>query len=275
MRRLLTGAELIPDKSTGSEPAANGDSGIEAAALQRMFGRDGLYLFGFTLQLATSAVVTPILTRSVTPTSFGAIATCLAIVQVLVIVAGFGLNIGISRVYSSEGPHRAEGLAWSGVLVAGVVASAVLVSTPLWVSLVGLSHDHVALDIAVLQAAAAAATAGMITLARCRDKLAVFSVMVALQSILAQVAGVIALTLIAASPAVYLGALAVTQSAALLVGICALRPRTWQSLSLRTSGLLVGSAALVPQQLASYVLNSSDRLLIQGHLGFSAGDSNI
>jgi O-antigen/teichoic acid export membrane protein len=74
----------------------------------RLFGRDSLYMLFSAVQLAVAAALTPAITRLLGPTEFGTAAAALAVMQVLFVLCGFGLQTAIQRAFeSADGPRTA------------------------------------------------------------------------------------------------------------------------------------------------------------------------
>jgi len=233
-----------------------------------MFGRDIFYLAGYALQMVTASIVTPILTRLLGQASYGRLAASLAIMQVLFTLQGYGLVVGIQRTFSDSGRSAARSVLSLALLASLLSTAAFLISTPLWATSIGFRTLHTALVLTILWAGLSAATAATMSLLRSLERIGSFTIINLVQAVAAQVLGLTLASTSSAKLNAYLTAIVACQAAALLVGLLYTRPRL---MLLRHSAILISAAAfslpVLPQQFAGFILNASDRLVLQRDLG--------
>jgi len=240
--------------------------------MKGLFGRDSVYLVTWFVQLVAAAVVTPFLTRLMSPTEFGAVAAAIAVMQVLFVLAGCGLQVAVQRWFAQpEGPVTAARLLTLSILASTVISLLALVTGPLWSPALGFPAWNLSLQMAVLWAGTSAVTAAGLALLRSHDKLLGFAVVSLLQSVVSQALSLVLVITVRDSAGSYLVGQFVAQVLALLVALAYVRPRSlrWRHLSLVRAALTFG-LPLVPAALGAFVLNSADRLMVQSALGQEA-----
>lgn len=237
--------------------------------VQRMFGRDSVYVAMWGVQLTAAAVFTPFMTRVLGSTQFGNVAVALAVMQVLFALTTVCLQSAVQREYAEPGgDSRARGVLMLAILVAVAATGAVFATGPLWSSPLGLGGFGPVLEYTVLWAGAAAMTDAALGLLRSRDRIVAFSGVSLIQSVVGQAAGLVLVLTVSRSAAMYVLGQLLAQLAALLLALGTAPPRR---LALRDLPLcrraLVFAVPLLPSAVAAFVLGSSDRLIVRANLG--------
>ncbi|WP_157943947.1 lipopolysaccharide biosynthesis protein [Blastococcus atacamensis] len=241
------------------------------SALQGMFGRDSLYLLFWFLQVLVAALATPLATRLLGAPEYGAFAAANALMQVLYVLGGLGLQVAVQKYFEDRGIDAARRLVTLALLGAVAVTALAELTGPLWSPALGFGDYEGAVRLAVLWAGTSAVTATVLALLRSQDRLLGFSVVSLLQSVVAEVLSLVLLIALApTAEAFVLGRLAAT-AAAVVVGVGLTRMRT---VRLRdrdlARGALIFGLPLVPAMLGSFVLGAADRFLLQEELGQTA-----
>ncbi|MBC7724582.1 MAG: oligosaccharide flippase family protein [Burkholderiaceae bacterium] len=111
--------------TTATPLASGGQSGL--------FGRGLLYVVVWSLQLVAGTVISPVLAHLLGPTQFGALASAIALHQVLSVLALLGLDqaLVLQRAEDSDSA-RARGLVMVGISFSLMVAIVVGATAPLW-----------------------------------------------------------------------------------------------------------------------------------------------
>jgi O-antigen/teichoic acid export membrane protein len=240
-------------------------------ALRGLFGRDSLYMLTWALQLVAGAAVTPLITRMMGASEFGAVATAIAVMQVLFVVTGLGLRTAIQRHYAGpDGPTAAARLLLLTIVLAGMLTVLTDTTGPLWSRYAGFESYNDVLRLAVYWAGASAVTNASLARLRSQDRLLAFSCVSLLQSVIAAAAGLL-LVLVLPTATMFLLAQLSMQVVAMGVALCLAPPKLLrpQDRRLARDALLYG-LPLVPAVLSSFVLGSADRLVIQAQLGLTA-----
>ncbi len=240
-----------------------------AGQVSEMFGRDAIYLVMSSLQVLTVFVITPVVTRLLAAGQFGVVATGTAVMQVLFVLAGVGLAQAVQREFASErGPEIARKLVTAGIGLAVLITAAVGASVPLWAHAFGSDVTTWAMLWSVLWAGSSAVTATCLALLRSRDQLLPFAAVSAMQTAVADVVALVLVETIGHTAQVWLFGQFVSQVAAALIGLVALRPLPVRRpdfahvrRAIRFGAPLMGSAISV------FVMNSSDRLVIEAIKG--------
>jgi O-antigen/teichoic acid export membrane protein len=256
------------------EPPQAGSSldEVVAGAVAGLFGRDSLYMVLWGIQLVAAALVTPLMTRALDIPNFGTVAAANAVMQVVFVIAGFGLYPAIQRHYArGRGKHDSAKVLAIALLAAALVTSSADVTGPLWASHVGFAEYGGPVRLAVLWAGVSAVTNSGLALLRSQDRLLAFGTVSLLQSVVAEATSLALVLTVAATSSMFLvGQLCVQVVAAGVVLLLA--PPHMPRLSDRR---MVGSAIrfglpLIPAVLCTFVINSADRLIIQSMLGVVA-----
>jgi O-antigen/teichoic acid export membrane protein len=234
-----------------------------------LFGRDTIYLATWVLQIVAAAGVTPFVTRLLGPGEFGPVAAATAVMQVLFVLAGCGLQVAVQRWYAEPGGHVAAArLLTLGIGVSVAVTAVAVATGPLWSRPLGFSSFDTDLLIAVLWAGASAVTAAGLALLRSQDRLLGFASASLMQSVVSEGLSLGLVAWHSDTSETYLLGHLVAQLLAVAVVLRATPPR-WlrrRDLPLARAGLAYG-LPLVPAALGAFVLNAADRLMVQGYLG--------
>ena len=258
-------------EGTTLDDTASGDHPAVTDALRGMFSRDFVYLVISALPVILAAGVTPILTRRLGAAEYGQFALALAVMQILGPVLSFGLPFATQKVFAGEDGHRrARGvLAVSAVLTvsAGLVA---VLAAPEWGPAVGL-YRVVDARLTALWAASFALAWTSVAMLRSRDSMGMAIVVVALESLGAQAAGLALTYWWAPTVTSYLCGVIIGQGAGALVGLLALRPDWFALAAIRRYGRAVlFGLPMVPQQLSAFILYAGDRIVVRHDLGSAA-----
>jgi O-antigen/teichoic acid export membrane protein len=247
------------------------NDGAVSAAVRGLFRRDSVYLVLWAVQLGAAALCTPVTTRLLGPSRFGVVASSIAVMQVLVAVASLGLQSAVQRCYARFGERDARRLitlAIASSLVVFVLASA---SAPGWAPALGLGRYPAAVRFAVAWALLTAISNAALGLLRSRDQLVPFATVSLSQSIVAEVLSLLLVVAVRRSAAAYVLGQLVAQALAVAVALALTRPLPLGRRHLRmVTGALRYSIPLVPGALAVFVLEASDRLVLQHDLGAAA-----
>ncbi|MHB1445296.1 MAG: oligosaccharide flippase family protein [Acidimicrobiales bacterium] len=251
------------DRDADQDAMAAGD------AIRGLFGRDALYTLGFAGNGLVAVIATPLITRMLGVSGFGRVASALALTQVLICIEGLGLNLGIQRAYLEQGGRRPVRELITVATGSVVVQSAVLLFTSgLWGRVAGFGSETVTLELTLVWAGMSCLTMiGMATL-RAQDNLGWFNCINLIQTAGCQVLGLFFMVEFGSKPYWYMAGLVAAQVLAL--GCCLLRfpPGRLGKADLRWVLPVLGfSLPLVPQQLSTFVMGTSDRLVIQKLIG--------
>lgn len=238
-----------------------------------LFGRGMAYMIIWSLQLVVATLVSPILTRVLPQSQFGALAATIALYQLLMIVSMFGLDqaLEIQRVEDDD-DRRARGLLATGILIAFSWAALGWATVRWWGPLLGFTDLRLAV-IALLWMAPGASVLLVLALLQAEDRLPRFAAVSILSTVGGLVIGLALLLLLepdAAQRSAFVYALGgvVAQTAALLLGLWWCRPR-WRGVrdtdTLRRA--LALGVPLVLAGLAQFVLSAGDRFVVQRMLG--------
>jgi len=244
-------------------------SGDEHVAVKNMFGRDFVYVLGGVIPLAVSALFLPALTRLMGRREFGVVSLAVAVSWIMYIVLAFGMQTAVQREFPKRsGPrHAREMIAVVSVCIfllsAGLAASA-----HEWAGVVSASRFPWAMELMSAWSGAAAITLICLGFLRSADRLRPFMAVVLVQSVGAQVIGVLLLLANGHSAREYIVGLLIGQVAAALIALGFVRPRFARTMQVGTLGRALSfSLPLVPNQLANFLLWSGDRFVVQRDLG--------
>ena len=146
-----------------------------SAAVRGLFGRDSAYLVLWAAQLGAAALFTPIATRLLGPSRFGLVASLIAVMQVLVAVAGFGLQSAVQRRYARSGERDARRLITLAIAASALVFLIAQATGPRWAAALGLGQYPAAVRFAVTWASLTAISNAALGLLRSRDQLGPFA----------------------------------------------------------------------------------------------------
>ena len=237
-----------------------------------LFGRDSLYMLMWAVQIICAALLTPITTRVLGLSAFGTITSANAVMQVLFVFAGLGLQTAVQREYSTfENPRGARQLILAALgLTTGISALAWL-TVPLWAGLLAMSDEQGALRWAVLWAGSSAMTTISLGLLRSLDRLLMFGTVSFLQSVVAEALALGLVKYYRPTAEVFLGGQVAAQVAAALLGLAMAPPALlrWRDRKVLDRALRF-ALPLVPSALSTFVLSVSDRLIVEAQLGSEA-----
>jgi O-antigen/teichoic acid export membrane protein len=235
----------------------------------QLFGRDSLYMLMWAIQTVCTAVLTPVITRALGLSAFGTVTSANAVMQVLFVFAGLGLQTAVQREYSAlANPRGARQLVLAGVVVTVAISALAWYTVGLWGSALRMGGDAPALRLAVLWAGSSAMTTISLALLRSQDRLGWFSLVSFVQSVFA---GALALGLVKFyrdTAEVFLAGQVAAQFLAAFLGLAVAPPALLlvRDRAVLSRALLFASP-LVPSALSSFVLSTSDRLIVEAHLG--------
>lgn len=244
------------------------DAALPPPSASVLVGRGSLYTLSTFAQLATAILVLPALTRLLAPAEFGRLTTALIVAQVLGMVSSLGLPAAITRAYflDIDGPAGASRLVGHAAKLAVITCSVVAGTTPLWSSAIGFPESRT-LAVAAVAGAPLAITFAVQALLRARDHVMRFVALSAGTAFAAPLTGLLALVVEPTATA-YLWGWFATQSVVAAWGLVL-------SLGKRdpvTSGLLRRALRIaiptIPHVVAIYLLNVSDRFVVQASEGF-------
>lgn len=243
-----------------------------ARAVRGLFGRDSLYILTWALQLVAAAALTPATTRVLGTSEFGAVAAAIAVMQVLVVVAGVGLRTAIQRHYAGRGgPPDARRLLMLTLLLSGVITVLTDATGQFWSRHLGFASYGGALRLAVYWAGVSAVVNASLALLRSQDRLLAFSCVSLLQSVASSAAGLILVVVVHATATVFLLAQVSVQAVAAAVALWLAPPKMLRMRDRQLARTALAYALpLVPAALFTFVLGSSDRLIVQAKLGLTA-----
>lgn len=251
------------------EPRVDDRQATVDSAMRGLFGRDTVYLATWVLQIVAAAGVTPFVTRLLGAGEFGAVAAATAIMQVLFVLAGCGLQVAVQRWFAQPDGHVAAArLLTLSILVSVAVTALAVVTGPLWSRPLGFASFDTDLLLAVLWAGASAVTAAGLALLRSHDRLLGFALASLMQSVVSEGLSLGLVTGVSDTSETYLFGHLVAQvlAVAVVVGFAPPRRLRRRDLPLLRAGLAYG-LPLVPAALGAFVLNAADRLMVQGYLG--------
>ena len=261
----------------GSAALLEGDAATDletqtAETMKGLFGRDSLYMLLWGVQLGIAALSTPIITRMLGVAQFGAVAATLAVVQVVVALASFSLQSAVQRAFANGDEDRdARRLVALAVFLALGMWALVDATGPFWSEALGLGRYGPTLEYGVAWAALWAITNAALGLIRSHDRLLAFGIVTLLQSVVAEVLSLSMVVLVHHTASEYVLGHLIAQSAAAAVALIVARPILFRRRDLpMLAGALGYSVGLVPAALASFVLDTSDRLIVRGDLGPAA-----
>lgn len=241
------------------------------ASMRGFFGRDLVYVALWASQIGLAILLTPVTTRLLGLSHYGLAATCITIMQLLVAVGGFGLQLAIQRAYAASGDVDARKLLTLALAVALAVFLVVDLTGPIWAPATGLHSYHGAVCYAVMWATCSAGTGAALALLRSRDRLAPFALVNLMQTALAEALSLGLILLVHRTATEYILGEFIGQALALVVALLLVRPAL---VSVRDRGLIWSAlrfaAPLVPAAVATFALATSDRLIVHADLGSAA-----
>jgi O-antigen/teichoic acid export membrane protein len=235
-----------------------------------LFGRGLLYVSVSSLPLVTATLVSPVLAHVLGPAEFGLLASSIALHQVVMALALFGLDQALVLVRAESGSDRDARVLVSAGFVVAVALTVIAGSTVmLWSDFLGFGGER-SLVLATLSwtVPTTLATLGL-ALLMAQDRFRGFTVVSVLLNIGSQVVGLAVLLLTSdRTAAVY--AWGGTGGRLLSMAACVLLVKPLLYV-VGVRGMLLGAFRLgLPIMLgglSTFVLNSADRLVVQSLLG--------
>lgn len=274
-----SGSAEDPDEGSRSSAPAGTPTGTAVhsansnvnSALTGMFGRDALYMGLWAAQIFGAALVTPLVTRLMPQDQFGVLATANSVMQILSYLAGMGLSVAIQRQYATKNAAAANKLLFVAGVASVVVAALFYLTGPLWSRALGFADFSTVLKLVVVWGGTGALTNCALALLRSQDRLLRFGIVSLVQSVVAEAASLVLVARFDGSGAqlFVLGQVG-AQVAALILGLAMARPSipSPKDFPMVTAALRF-ALPLVPSSLSTFVLNVSDRLVVQKFLGAS------
>jgi O-antigen/teichoic acid export membrane protein len=233
-----------------------------------LFGRRLLYVLISSAPLVSGALVSPVLAYTLGPSSFGQLATAIALHQVLIVIAVLGLDHSLSLHHAEDGPLRARALVTVGALFSVLTTAVVFVTGPLWASAIGFDGLSSLVVAAVLWTAPGAIALMAMALLSTEDRLWSYAWVSALSTVGGQVVGIALLFGVGRTAATYAWGGVASQVAAMLLGLALVRPRLRGAFDreLVRRAVVLG-VPLTAGALSLFLLNAGDRIIIQSQLG--------
>jgi O-antigen/teichoic acid export membrane protein len=235
----------------------------------KLFGRDSLYLLLWGVQLLVAALSTPLITRAMGIPEFGTVTSANAAMQILFVFAGIGLQSAVEREFSARGnPLGARRLISAAAVVAVTVSTLAWFTVHLWAGPIEMTDRIPELRLAVLWAGSSALTTVILAMLRCEDRLLAFGTVSALQSVFAAGLGLVLVLVVHPTAEWFLAGMVAAQFLAVVVGLVLAPPAVFS----RGDYALLDRALrfalpLVPTALSTFVLSTSNRLIVETFLG--------
>ncbi|MET0989427.1 MAG: oligosaccharide flippase family protein [Glaciihabitans sp.] len=234
-----------------------------------LFGRGLLYVVVWALQLIAGTVVSPILAYTLGPAEFGALASAIALHQVLSVLALLGLDQAIMLERSDEPSGRtARGLLSVGIAISFAVTLTLTLTGGLWAEALGFDGFSPLVVAVILWTAPGAVVQAILALLLAEDRLRSFTWVSALAAVGGQLFGLFLLFFVHRDATTYAWGGVASQFLAMGIGIVLARPRlrglfdvaiAWRAIKL--------GIPLAVVSLGYFVLNAGDRIVIQRILG--------
>ena len=234
-----------------------------------MFGRGMLYVVVWSLQLLAGTIVSPILAHVMAPAEFGALATAIALYQVLSVLALLGIDQALVLQRAGDSDNRsARGLITVGIVVSGLVSLAIAATIPLWRDALGFGNYPTLVLAVVLWTAPGAIVQVMLALLLTEDHIRPFALISGLAAVGGQAVGIVLLFTVHNDATTYAFGGVASQALAMVVGLIVTKPRLRGLVNREVTvrALRIG-IPLSLSGLAYFVLNAGDRVVIQSILG--------
>lgn len=237
-----------------------------------LFGRGLLYVVVLSTQVLASTLVSPILAHSLPPEEFGALASAIALFQVLSALAVLGMDrvITVRRSIDEDSAGSRQLLTISFLLSTGVSVLA-FASMLWWAPAVGFG-DRYALAVAVvLWTLPGAFVQCSSALLLSEDRIGWFAAVTLVSSVVGPVVGLGLIFSFGRNASVYAIGGVIAQFAAAILAAIITRPSLGKDASRGAplAALRLG-LPLTASGLAYFVLNAGDRLIILRELGPAA-----
>jgi O-antigen/teichoic acid export membrane protein len=263
---------LAADAATVAGEPPTGSQRAASAAIRGLFGRDSIYLLLWAVQVGTAALITPICTRILGPSSYGLVASSIAVMQVLLVLGALSLQTAVQRQFAEpRGERDARRLITLSIVTSALVFVVADATGPLWAPALGFGGYPHAVRFAIAWASLGAITQVALGLLRSYERLIAFAAVSLLQSVVAAALGLLLVLLVQRSSAEYVLGQVLAQAAAVAVALYCTRPLAIRRRHLQMARRALGYALpLVPGALATFVLDAADRLVLQHSLGSEA-----
>ncbi len=236
--------------------------------LRALFGRDLAYAALYVGQLAIVTVSTPILTRLLPDRQFGMVAVCMTVMQLLVVLTTWRMDLGVQRTFAENGDAMARKMLSLALALAGGLFVIEFVSGYGWAPAAKLGSFNGALAGTVVWTLLTAATAPCLALLRSRDKLWQYGVVALLQTTLAEGFSVLLVIGVRRSASEYVLGETLAQAVALGLALLFTRPALPRRVDLAIiAPALAFASARLPAALVDFVDGSADRLIVNADLG--------
>ena len=234
-----------------------------------LFGRGMIYVLVWSMQMVVATVVSPILTRVLPQDQFGGLAAAIALYQLLITVALFGLDsaVEMQRVEDAD-PSRARGLVAAGMVLTFLVVGLCAITSPLWSPALGFPSTDELVLVALLWTAPGGAALLTLAMLQAEDRLARFATVSLINTVGSQLLGIGLLLVVERTAVVYALGGVIGNTLALLLGMVWTRPRPGGLTDRATieAGLRLG-VPLMLAGVAQFVLSAGDRFVVQRVLG--------
>lgn len=234
-----------------------------------LFGRGLLYAVVMALQLVTGSFISPILAHVMPPAEFGALASAIALHQVLSVFVVLGLDKAVVLQRGEDGDStRARGLVMVAVVLSAASSLLMAATVPLWQSAFGFDGRTTLIVAVILWTAPGALVGVALGLLMSEDRLRLFAVISAISGAGGPIAGILLLVFAHDDATTYAWGGVATQFIAAAIGLIVTRPRLrgivdWQA----TRAAIAIGVPLTLGSLANFVLGSGDRIVIQSLMG--------
>ena len=242
--------------------------GTARNGLRLLFGRDLAYVALWATPLGFATLLTPIITRLLGPSGYGLAAVSVAIMQLLVAVAGSGLNVAIQRTYAGAGDRAARKLITVSLVIAALAFLVLTISGPLWAGSLRLGPYRGAVAYAVAWAMLSAVSQTVLALLRSRDRLDQFALVTLLQTSLAEALSLGLVLFVRRTADEYILGELIGQAATLVVALALARPEPLRRVDHHLMRVTLGFALpLIPVTIANFIMSTSSRLVLNADSG--------
>lgn len=247
--------------SSAAQPAPV--SSADSAASRTLLGKGSVYTLATAAQLAGAVLVQPALSRLLPKDEYGRVALAIVVTNLLGLLFTVGLPAVVTREYFRiGGVAAARALSGIAAAIAVVLGIAAIATGPLW------GAPLRGFDAALLLGAATAITFSVITtgqaMLRARSQAGRFVLVVLLNVVGGQLAGLAAIALLGSTAANYLAGVAAGSLVGAVLSLYWTRPalprdvsskqvRDWFAIALPT----------VPHTAALYLMTAGDRFVVE------------
>ena len=235
-----------------------------------LFGRDGLYVVMWGVQLLATALFTPINTRLLGAGGYGRVTIALSVMMIVFSFASLSVAAAVQRVFADDGgPEKARRLVTASIGIAVALTAAADLTGPYWSSGLGFGGYGGAIHYGVILAGVSSITSNCLGYLRSQDRLLAFSGITLVQTVMAEaLAVVLVLSVTHRTAGVYMMGQLLVQVAATGIALALVRPLLFRrrDLDLLKRGLAY-CLPLVPSGLATFILTAGDRFVLQRQLG--------